>query len=155
MSQERRPIVFFALAATLLLRATIPAGFMPAAPGAGFPLQICPSGLPEGALQRLTGATPGHPGGGQASHGGHHGNHDKHGHRDQHDQHAGDDGHHGYSAEQCPIGHLLAAAALPVHTEPSPPRLLAPGPAGQPQHSPPAARIALYRSRGPPLPSAA
>jgi len=148
MSRTLRPQIFLALAATLLLRAMIPAGFMPAAIGAGFPLQVCPSGLPDGALQRLAGAHANHDHNDHHGHQGHHAHHDQHGHGDGHD------GGHAYSAEQCPIAHLLAAAALPVSLLPAPPILPAPPvTAPAPRHQA-AARVHPYHPRGPPAPAA-
>ncbi|WP_405227873.1 hypothetical protein [Lentisalinibacter sediminis] len=142
MRRILRPHIFLALAATLLLRAIIPAGFMPAAIGAGFPLQVCPSGLPDGALTRLAG-----------EHAAHH-HHGHHGHHDAGDGGNGGNGGHVYSAEQCPIAHLIAAAALPVSAGPAVPVLPAPAIAVPAPRHPATARVHQYRSRGPPVPAA-
>lgn len=131
-----RQHVFAALAAALLLRAMIPAGFMPAAIGAGFPLQVCPSGLPGGALQRLAGAA-GHD---------HH-----HHHHHNHEHHTGGDGA-AYTAEQCPIGHLLAAAAIPVTLDFSVPRPAAPAIVGAAPSWQPVPHRVHWRPRAPPSP---
>ncbi len=139
MRRTLRPQIFLALAATLLLRAMIPAGFMPAAIGAGFPLQVCPSGLPQGALARLAGEPAAH----------HH--HIQHEH---HDAGGSGDGGHAYSAEQCPIAHLIAAAALPVSAGPAVPALPAAVIVAPAPRHPAAARVHHYRSRGPPVPAA-
>ena len=142
MRRTLRPQIFLALAATLLLRAMIPAGFMPAAIGAGFPLQVCPSGLPDGALARLAG-----------EHAAHH-HHAGHGHHGHHDPAGSGDGGHAYSAEQCPIAHLIAAAALPVSAGPAVPALPAPAIVAPVPRHPATAPLHQYRSRGPPVPAA-
>jgi len=142
MNRILRPQIILALAATLLLRAMIPAGFMPAAIGAGFPLQVCPSGLPDGALARLAG-----------EHAGHH-HHAHHGHHEADGENRSGDGGHAYSAEQCPIAHLIAAAALPVSAAPALPALPAPAIVSPTPQHPAAARVHHYRSRGPPVPAA-
>jgi len=117
---------------------------MPAALGAGFPLQVCPSGLPDGALARLAGNQAG------AGHH-HHTHHGQHGHHDNSDD---DGGHHAYSAERCPIAHLLAAAVLPVSLIPASP--LAPAPPRVAVASRHQATTSLrhYHSRAPPAPAA-
>ena len=74
-----------ALIATLLLRASIPDGFMPAPAGSGLLYELCPVGLPAGMMEMLSGADP-------------------------HHHHDSTDTSH-YDASQCPIGHLLASAA--------------------------------------------
>ena len=74
------------LSAALLLRAAIPAGYMPAAAGSGLLFEFCPEGIPAEFMQILTGES-GH----------------EHGHMDH-----GDSGHHDH---QCPVGHMLLSAA--------------------------------------------
>ena len=73
------------LLAVMLLRATIPAGYMPVAAG-GLLFGLCPEGLSTEIAQILLGDA------------GHDHSHMNHGD-------SGDGGHH------CPIGHLLLAAA--------------------------------------------
>jgi len=73
------------LLAALLLRAGIPDGYMPSAPGSGQLFELCPAGVPAGFMQALSGS-------------GHH-----------HGDSAASESH--YDASQCPIGHLLSAAA--------------------------------------------
>ena len=74
------------LLATLLLRAAIPEGYMPAAVGSGLFAELCPTGMPAGFFQAITGADSNH----------HHGSHD--------------DAPRHYDGGHCPIGHLLSAA---------------------------------------------
>ena len=71
------------LLATLLVRASIPDGYMPAAPGSGLLFELCPTGMPAGF-----GESPQHA----------HHHHDAATSSSQVDP------------EQCPIGHMLAAA---------------------------------------------
>lgn len=73
---------------TLLLRAAIPDGYMPAAAGSGLFVELCPTGMPVGFYQAVTGADSGH--------------HHHHGSQD--------DARGLYASSQCPIGHLLSAA---------------------------------------------
>ena len=75
------------LVAALLLRAVIPAGYMPAAAGGGLWFELCPEGLPAEFAELLTGDTAHH----------HHGDADS--------EIAGDDVH------QCAVGHILLSAA--------------------------------------------
>jgi hypothetical protein len=72
--------------ATLLLRAAIPDGYMPAQPGSGLLFELCPSGVPDGFMMAIA----------QSDH--------------QHHHHATESGDSHYDAAQCPIGHLLSAA---------------------------------------------
>lgn len=74
------------LSAALLLRATIPAGYMPAAAGSSLLFEFCPEGVPAEFMQLLAG-DPEH----------------EHGHMDH-----GDSGHDDH---QCPVGHMLLSAA--------------------------------------------
>lgn len=74
------------LSAALLLRAVIPAGYMPAAAGSGLLFEFCPEGVPSEFMQVLSGDTA----------------HD-HGHSG-HSDHSSDTHH-------CPVGHLLLSAA--------------------------------------------
>lgn len=74
------------LSAALLLRAIIPAGYMPAAAANGLLFEFCPEGVPAEFMQVLSGDS----------------GHD-HGHTGHSDT-DGDDHH-------CPVGHLLLAAA--------------------------------------------
>jgi len=76
----------FALLASLLMRAGIPDGYMPAAQGSGLLFELCPAGVPESFMRALTGS-------------------------DHHQHHAdtGSSGSH-YDAGQCPIGHILSAS---------------------------------------------
>ena len=83
-SSRHRQTMLLLLAA-LLLRAGIPDGYMPSAPGSGQLFELCPAGVPAGFMQALSGS-------------GHH-----------HGDSAASESH--YDASQCPIGHLLSAAA--------------------------------------------
>jgi len=67
-----------------MMRAGIPDGYMPAAPGSGLLFELCPSGVPAELMQMLGG--------------GHH-----------HHSSADDPATH-FDAAQCPIGHMLSAA---------------------------------------------
>ena len=84
------------LAAAILLRAAIPAGYMPADADSGLLFKFCPEGVPAEFMQML--------GGGHAEH-----------HEDLHSGHSPD--------HQCLIGHLLLSAAAvddPWHQEAAP-----------------------------------
>ena len=106
----------------LSVRALTPAGYMPGSPASGLLYELCPAGMPAAVMRALGG--------------GHHHHHDTAGGV------AGD--------EQCPIGHMLAAAVavdFPVSTT------LVPGVADF--EAPVAvllrvARLPTYRSRAPP-----
>lgn len=70
----------------LLLRAAIPAGYMPAAAGSGLLFEFCPEGVPAEFMQVLSGDD--------------HHDHDQMGHGGMdHDDH------------HCPVGHMLLSAA--------------------------------------------
>jgi hypothetical protein len=83
-----RPALIWVLA-TLLLRAAIPDGYMPAKAGSGLLFELCPSGVPEGFMMAIA-------------------NSGKSGH--QHHHHGTEPGDSHFDAAQCPIGHLLSAA---------------------------------------------
>lgn len=74
------------LFAALLLRAAIPAGFMPAAAGSGLLFEFCPEGIPAEFIQLLTGDA---------------------GHESGHTV----DGHPGNDADPCSLGHMLLSVA--------------------------------------------
>lgn len=72
----------------VLLRAFVPAGYMPAAPGKGLLFELCHDGLPAGFMAAL---------------GGH----------DHHSGHSGHDGHDDHAAGgACSIGHMLSLAFI-------------------------------------------
>ena len=71
------------LLAAVVLRAFVPAGYMPAEPGKGLLFELCHDGLPAGFMAALAGH----------AHHGDHGAHEGHG-----------------SAGDCSIGHILAFA---------------------------------------------
>ena len=71
--------------AGIVLRAFIPAGYMPAAPGKGLLFELCHDGLPVSFMSALDG----------------HGHHAAHG---GHDEHA--------AAGDCSIGHILSMAFI-------------------------------------------
>lgn len=121
--QLRRHSGLLLLGAALLLRAAIPAGYMPAAAGTGLLFELCPENVPVEIMQMLAG-----------DHG-------------QHQHHAD----HGDEDHRCPVGHLLLSAfavdnqvqfaALPA----------APGYGLIPEYFRAAsAPRTAYRSRGPP-----
>jgi len=84
MSQSAQHRLTFALVlTTLLVRAAIPAGYMPASLDSGLLFKLCPSGVPAELMAAITGA-------------GHH-------------HETNTNGDH-FDAEQCPIGQLLSAA---------------------------------------------
>jgi len=113
------------LVAALLLRAVIPAGYMPAA-DSGLWFELCPEGLPGEFAALLTGET------------GHH----HHGHADG--ENTGDDAH------QCPVGHmLLSAAAVDSNSQTADLAFDLP-PATIPVYTFTSAARKHYRSRDPP-----
>lgn len=59
-AERRRTCVLFALAAAGLLRLLVPAGYMPAPLSSGWPVQICPDGLPASAVHALLGQSHHH-----------------------------------------------------------------------------------------------
>ncbi len=73
------------LMAGVVLRAFIPAGYMPAAPGKGLLFELCHDGLPAGFMEAL---------GGHGHHAGHGG----------HEDHA--------STGDCSMGHILSLAFI-------------------------------------------
>jgi hypothetical protein len=88
--QKRQLRVTLALAAALLLRAAIPAGYMPSSGEDGLWFEFCPDGVPAGFMQLLAGeSAPAH-----------------HGHGDD-----ADDAGHDHDEHQCPVGHILLSAA--------------------------------------------
>jgi hypothetical protein len=72
----------------VLLRAFIPAGYMPAAPGKGLLFELCHDGLPVSFMAALDG----------------HGHHAGHGGHGGHEEHA--------AAGDCSIGHILSMAVI-------------------------------------------
>jgi len=84
-SKRHFPTLLWLLAA-LLMRAGIPDGYMPAAPGSGLLFELCPSGVPDGFMMAIS--SSGH----------------------EHRHHEADTSNAHYDAGQCPIGHLLSAA---------------------------------------------
>ena len=76
------------LLAGIVLRAFVPAGYMPAAPGKGLLFELCHDGVPAGFMEALGGH-------------GHHSGHAGHG---DHDEHAG--------GADCSIGHILSMAFI-------------------------------------------
>jgi len=112
------------LLATLLLRAGIPDGYMPAAAGSGLLFELCPAGVPAGFMRALTGL--------------------------DHHHHHSDQTEPGYDAGQCPIGHMLSSAMalddLPqLALIPQPPNRVA-----APSRVLVSRTSTDYRSRGPP-----
>jgi len=83
---RRNSLVLFLLLATLLMRAGIPDGYMPASADSGLLFELCPAGVPESFMRALSGS--------------------------DHHQHHSDPGAAGshYDAGQCPIGHMLSSA---------------------------------------------
>ena len=112
--------------ATLLLRAAIPDGYMPAPVGNGLPFVLCPSAVPAEFMVLLTGSE-------------HHHHHGAEGATDS-----------GVEASQCPIGHMLTPAiAAGDNWQPTtlpPPFVFAALPSAQYSSTTPL----TSRSRGPP-----
>lgn len=76
------------LLGAVLLRAIVPAGYMPAAPGQGLLFELCDSGLPTSFAAALDG----------------------HSH---HNEHAGHSAHESHSAfGDCSFGHILSGASM-------------------------------------------
>lgn len=127
----RRPptVLLMAAALTLLLRTLVPAGYMPAPLTNGWPVQICPDGLPLAAVEALLGQAHDHH---------HHGGH-------------ADAGNDTAMPEQCELGAGFAASAavagislqIPAQ-RPSPARFIPP-----PAHTALSERPA-FRPRAPP-----
>lgn len=87
MNRKSRHIALqVCVVATLLLRAAIPAGYMPAGAGNALLFEMCPSAVPADLLMAIAGSTHAH----------HH--------------HGGDSDESHFNAEQCPIGQLLSVA---------------------------------------------
>jgi len=79
-----KPLLLVCLA--LLLRAAIPAGYMPAVAGSGLWFEFCPEGIPAEFMQILSG--------------------DEH-----HDHSQMDHGGVDHDDHHCPVGHMLLSAA--------------------------------------------
>jgi len=111
------------LSAALLLRAAIPAGYMPAAAGSELLFEFCPEGISVEFMQILSG---------DAEH--------------DHSDHGGTDG----DDHKCPVGHMLLSAAAVDNAEqielaPNPQALFA-----VTHYSFTSVSPTYYRSRGPP-----
>jgi len=111
------------LSAALLLRAAIPAGYMPAAAGSGLLFEFCPEGISVEFMQILSGDS---------------------GHDHDHSDGAEGDDH------KCPVGHMLLSAAAVDTAEPT---ILAPNTQALITHTSysfTSVSRTHYRSRGPP-----
>ena len=118
------------LLAGVLLRAVIPAGYMPAAPGQGLLLELCPSGLPAGFASMV---------GDHAGHTGHHSGHTAH----EDDAASGD----------CSMGHILSLAFIDTAEVPDPDSLPPADIVATVSLAPVTpTRQYAYAPRGPPLP---
>jgi hypothetical protein len=113
------------LSAALLLRAVIPAGYMPANAGSGLLFEFCPEGVPA-EFMRIVGGNSNH--------------HHSHAH---HGESVGDDHH-------CPVGHLLLSAAAVDDNWQMDARITASIPVAVFSDSYESASRTHYRSRGPP-----
>lgn len=114
------------LLAAVVLRAFIPAGYMPAEPGKGLLFELCHDGLPAGFMATLAG----------------------HAHHGDHGAHQG----HG-SAGDCSIGHILALAFADAPDIPDIPILPAAGfIATLAMQLRLVSREFVYAPRGPPVP---
>jgi len=111
------------LATAFLLRAFIPAGYMPAAAGSGPLFEFCPEGVPAEFMQALSG-----------------GDHDAH-----HDH-----GEPGQDHHRCPIGQMLGSAAAIDSAPPAPLAASAPAVFAMPAFAPASTIRRAYSSRAPP-----
>ncbi len=93
LHRSSRYLVAVLLTGTLL-RAFVPAGYMPAAPGKGLLFELCHDGVPPAIMAAL---------------GGHSAGHDSHAHG-HHGQHDADDAAN--AASPCSIGHILSLAVI-------------------------------------------
>lgn len=114
------------LLAGIVLRAFVPAGYMPAAPGKGLLFELCHDGVPAGFLEALGG----------------HGHHSGHG---DHDGHAG--------GADCSIGHILSMAVIdevdaPQAAIPSAPGVFVAAPLQRLLRG----HTGVYSARAPPIP---
>lgn len=124
MGRSRHRIRILALlAAAFLVRAFIPAGYMPAAAGSGPLFELCPEGVPGEFIKALSG-----------------GSHDAH--------HA--HGETGQDEHRCPVGHMLASAAAVDTASPAPLVVMAPAVLAMPAFAPPRTTGRSYHSRDPP-----
>ena len=82
----RHSIYLFCVLVALVMRAAIPAGYMPATAGSGLLFELCPSAVPAEILAAMSGSRHmhHHDGEGSSSH---------------------------FNAERCPIGQVLSMAA--------------------------------------------
>ncbi len=113
------------LSAVLLLRAVIPAGYMPAGAGSGLLFELCPEGVSAEFMQVLTGESA----------------HD-HGHMDH--------GETNHDDHRCPIGHMLTSAAAIDDAWQADITTTAPITAVTPTYSYRSVPRTHYNSRGPP-----
>jgi hypothetical protein len=124
-SRHRRRLSLLLLA-TLLLRAAIPDGYMPASPDSGLLFELCPSAVPAGFIAALGGS-------------------------DHHQHHGASDGSGAhYDASQCPIGHMLSSAAAVDDLWQFDAISLRPDFATNPDKTLPSRILLFHRSRGPP-----
>ena len=124
-----RQIPFVATLAALSLRAMTPDGYMPASAGSGLLFELCPDGMPAAVMAALD---------------------DTAGHHHHHHRGGSGDGAAVSGTEQCPIGHMLAAAiavdvGVPAPIEPDGRDVIDVQLAAL-RRSP----VAAYRSRAPP-----
>lgn len=124
MRAVHKQTLLLATLAMLALRVLTPEGYMPGSAGSGLLFELCPAGMPAEVMRALGG-------------GGHH-------------HHHHDDKSPAKGTEQCPIGHMLSAAAA---TDSQSPAALAPrNPVFEaPSFTPPVPIVTVaYRSRAPP-----
>lgn len=126
--RDNRLQPFLLLSVVLLLRAAVPAGFMPAAAGSGLLFELCPEKVPAEFTRFLAGLQNlGHHDHGQMEHGA--GAHDEH---------------------RCPMGQMLLSAAAVDDASPSELAPAAVVSAPIPVYSFTSASSTHYYSRGPP-----
>jgi len=120
------------LLAGIVLRAFVPAGYMPAAPGKGLLFELCHDGVPAGFMETLGGH-------------GHHSGHAGHAGHGDHDEHAG--------GADCSIGHILSMAVIDEVDAPQAAILAAPGIlVAAPLQRLLRGHTGVYSARAPPIP---
>ncbi len=135
--QRGRNPLSLALSLLLIVQGVMPSGYMPASVAEGWPVALCPEGLPPAFLLVRPAAAP---------RAGHHANHHDHGGAEQSGQEV-----HAGASDYCPIGSALDVSAVAV--------LVATGAAGLRPYAHPTSSYqrpaltvepAAFRSRAPP-----
>ena len=93
MNRSTRTVLFALTALALFARVLVPAGYMPAPVGSGWPVQLCGDGIPASVMAELLGL---------------HNNHQQH----HHHHHAAHD--HGEAPQECELGAGFATDLSPA-----------------------------------------